>query len=127
MRDEKSPLSLADFFAGNNLIVKCYFFNEVAAAFTAALIAVLSVTPAALAAALASVRAVFLAAAFSLFLAVATLVVVTLFLGAALAACATVEVPMSASMITDAVNAFFIAFPFRRLSGDNALILNSGG
>ena len=141
MRNEKSPVSLADFFS-RKLSGEDYPFATVFAAIRAALAAaffdatavalaaVLAAAFSALAASLAAIAAAFavafsvafanfLAATFSLCLAdtpsrawTDTLVFV-----ATLAACAEVDVATSASVIIDAVSNFFIFNTFQKALG----------
>ena len=141
MRNEKSPLSLADFFsrklsredypiatvfAAIRAALAAAFFDATAVALAAVLAAAFSALAASLAAIAAAFAvafsvafANFLAATFSLCLAdtpsrawTDTLVFV-----ATLAACAEVDVATSASVIIDAVSNFFIFNTFQKALG----------
>ena len=127
LRDEKSPLSLADFFS-RKLSGEDYPF---AAAFAAARAAIFAALFAALAVAFAAVLAAAFAAAFSVafanFLAATFSLCLadmpsrawtdTLVFVATLAACAEVDVATSASVIIDAVSNFFIFNTFQKALG----------
>jgi hypothetical protein len=127
MRNEKSPLSLADFFS-RKLSGEDYPF---AAAFAAARAAIFAALFAALAVAFAAVLAAAFAAAFSVafanFLAATFSLCLadtpsrawtdTLVFVATLAACAEVDVATSASVIIDAVSNFFIFNTFQKALG----------